>query len=449
MAAWATLLCGAPAAVPVISAPAAQSFEALPLTQAQLGVLQGQRMAGDDSVFHAAECIEINGPLDVDLFTQALDATLAEASSLHLRLFERDGQAWQQPIAARSSGLQLQDLSGIDATAFEVELASELTRPFDPEAGLLFEHRLYRLDANRHCWLHRAHHLLLDGYGFQMIARRVAAHYQACLRGESAGSSPFTGLQAVVAADIAYQQSTARAVDRQFWLDHLVNKQPRSLAASPIAGIARGRRHGSELPIVLSALLKCRAAEFGLSWPELITAGFAGYLAIYGHGRDVVLGMPVMQRLGSAALTVPCTAMNVMPLPLADAGNQSLALLTGSVRMSLQRQRPHQRYRFEHLEHDLETGGYNRGLLATEINVMPFGHPEKLGPCRLGTRILAAGPVEDLAAIFVPQANSIGFDLDGRAENYSAAELAAHSQRFAEFFGGWLEQPWMTAAELI
>ena len=269
-----------------------------------------------------------------------------------------------------------------------------------------------------------------------MIARRVAVHYQAGLHGGRAAGAPFAGLRAVVDADRAYQQSTARDGDRRYWLGVLAGKQPMSLAARPMAGIARGRRHGCELPAPLSALLRLRATEFGLSWPELVSAGFAGYLGVHGHGRDVVLGMPVMLRLGSPALAVPCTAMNVMPLPV------------GSLRLTIQRQRPHQRYRFEHLEHDLEVEGCSRGLLATEINVMPFGHPGQLGPCRLSTRILAAGPVEDLAAIFVPRGETIGFDLDGRAENYTAAELAAHAQRFVAFLGSWLDQPWVAAGEI-
>ena len=69
LAAWATLLCGEPApdavAATLVPAGSAADHDPLPLTQAQLGVLQGQQMAGDDSVFHAAECLEISGPLDV------------------------------------------------------------------------------------------------------------------------------------------------------------------------------------------------------------------------------------------------------------------------------------------------------------------------------------------------------------------------------------------------
>ena len=430
--------------------------DALALTQAQLGVLQGQQMAGDEAVFHAAECVEFSGEFDASAFEQALRNTLLEAGPLHLRVFEHDGQFRQQLVEPRADALYFRDLGGQDqAPRLEAELREALATPFDADNGRLFEHRLYRLDARRHVWLHRAHHLLLDGYGFQLVARRVAAQYTALRSGAVCAATGFGDLRAVVAADVAYQQSADREADRRFWLETLAGLQPVSLSRSPSPGIGRGRRHGDVLAVETSLRLKSLSAEFGLSWPELLIAGFAGYLASHeaaqAQGRDVVLGLPIMQRLGGPASRTPCTAMNVMPLPVPKAGEQAFPQLANAVRESLQALRPHARYRFEHLEGDLEDAGYARGLLATEINVMPFEHPSRFGKdgeCAARTRILAAGPVEDLAAIFTARGDDIGFDLDGRPQNYTLAELSSHWSGFGDFLAGWLARPWVTARSL-
>jgi hypothetical protein len=427
--------------------------ETLALTQAQLGVLQGQQMAGDQSVFHAAECVELSGSLETEAFEQALRNTLLEARPLHVRVFEQNGRFQQQLVEPRADTLYFRDLSGPDSELrFETELREALATPFDADNGRLFEHRLYKLDAQRHVWLHRAHHLLLDGYGFQLVTRRVAARYAALRAGSDCAAASFGDLRAVVAADVAYQQSADREADRRFWLETLAGLQPPSLSRSPSPGIGRGRRHGGTLAGGTSARVKSLAAEFGLSWPELLIAGFAGYLGVHGDsnesGRDVVIGLPIMQRLGGPASRTPCTAMNVMPLPVPRAGEQALPKLASAVRENLQRLRPHARYRFEHLEGDLEAAGYARGLLATEINVMPFEHPSRFGDCRAQTRILAAGPVEDLAAIFIARADDIGFDLDGRPQNYTPAELATHWSGFGDFLAGWLDEPWSSAQRI-
>ena len=421
------------------------AIDTLPLTQAQLGVLQGQQMCGDDSVFYAAECVYLDGPLDTAAFGRALQATLLDAPSLHLRLVERAGELRQQLLPPQVPALVVRD---IDEADLDAEIARELAQRFDPHSGHLLSHRLYRLAPQRHCWLHRAHHLLLDGYGFQMIARRVAAHYGAALGGAAAADTGFSGLAAVVDADLAYQASADRTADRAFWLQRLAGLQPMSLCAKPAAGIGRGRRHRGQLPKAVCSSLKARAAEFSLSWPELLIAAFAGFVAAHGHGRDVVLGLPVMQRLGSPAARTPCTAMNVMPLPVAQAGALSLPALSLATRESLRGLRARQRYRFEHLEGDLEHAGHARGLLATEINVMPFEHPGHYGQASASTRILAGGPVEDLAAIFVARGDAIGFDLDGRPQNYGAEELSRHWQNFVAFLQRWLDRPAANAADL-
>lgn len=421
---------------------------ALPLTQAQLGVLLGQQLAGDDSVFHAAEATEIDGPLDIVLFEQALQATLSEARSLHLRVQRQDGEYRQQPVAAPRGVLHLVDAAGLDQAAFEALLDEALARPFDIASGDLYEHRLYRRAADRHVWLHRAHHLLLDGYGFQLIARRVAAQYAARLAGTPPSPAAFGELAAVVEADRAYQASTARAADRAFWLQTLKGLSPVSLCARTQPGIGRGHRVGGALPQRTADALRQLAMRLDLSWPELLIAAFAGYLAQRGHGRDVVLGLPVMQRLGGPVARTPCTAMNVMPLPVPDAATQSLAGLAASLRTAMPRLRAHQRYRFEHLEGDLEQAGYARGLLGTEVNVMPFESPSAFGPCRARTQVLAAGPVEDLAAIFMARGEAIDFDLDGRPQNYSRDELRAHWRGFADFLSCALAAPSTPLREL-
>lgn len=429
----------------VLASPAT---DALPLTQAQLGVLLGQQLAGDDSVFYAAEATEIDGPFDIARFEQALRSTLSEARSLHLRVRQRDGAYQQEPIAPPHAPLELVDAAGLDDAGFAAMLDDALAQPFDIDTGDLYAHRLYRRADDRHVWLHRAHHLLLDGYGFQLIARRVAAHYAALLAGVPAPVSAFGELAAVVAADVAYQASPARAEDRAFWLQTLKGLSPVSLCAQTQPGIGRGRRVGGDLPQASVDALKQLAVRLDLSWPELLIAAFAGYLARHGHGRDVVLGLPVMQRLGAASARTPCTTMNVMPLPVPEAATQSLAGLAASLRAQMPRLRPHQRYRFEHLEGDLEAAGYARGLLGTEVNVMPFESPSSFGPCRARTQVLAAGPVEDLAAIFMARGEAIDFDLDGRPQNYSVDELRGHWQGFADFLRNAVAAPSVLFREL-
>ncbi|MBD9356114.1 condensation domain-containing protein [Methylomonas albis] len=411
----------------------------LALTQAQIGVLLGQQLAQDSSVFYAAEYTEIQGPLDCELFALALHSTLQEADTLQVRLVGKESEYRQQPCSHPLPRLLVTPAEGLTDAAFMAVLSAQIRQGFDTVSGRLYAHTLYRRAANRHVWLHRAHHLVLDGYGFQLIARRVASHYQALLAGVPAAPAGFGSLAALVEADQAYQDSPERDTDRRYWLAALAGLQPKSLCPCPAVGIGRGQRIGGALPDTLSARLKIRAQEWDLSWPELVIAGFAGYLGRHGCGRDVVLGLTTMLRSSGMVARTPCSAMNVMPLPFQQAEDINLAAAARSLRQDFSQHRPHQRYRFEHLEFDLEDAGYPRGLLGTEINVMPFEPPSRFGPCTAKTYTLAAGPVEDLAAIFMARGDSIVLDLDGRAENYDAPTLRAHWNGISDFLAQALD----------
>lgn len=411
----------------------------LPLTQAQTGVLLGQQLAGEASVFYAAEYTELDGPLDYELFTQALQATLREADTLQVRIVEMDGAYRQQRVEHSPPTLAVAPAEQLSQTAFMAELFGQIQQAFNPAAGYLYEHKLYRREAKRHVWLHRAHHLLLDGYGFQLIARRVAVYYEALLSGKPLAAAAFGTLDAILEADQAYQNSFDREDDRRYWLAELAGLQPKSLSPHPTPGIGRGRRIGGALPDAVCLSLKRRALELDLSWPELLIAGFAGYLARYGYGRDTVLGLTTMLRASGAVARTPCSAMNVMPLPLRQVEELNLANAARRLRRDLARHRPHQRYRFEHLEFDLEDAGYPRGLLGTEINVMPFEPPSRFGPCRALTHTLAAGPVEDLAAVFMARGDTIVLDLDGREENYDESTLRRHWLGITDYLAQALE----------
>ncbi|NED79132.1 non-ribosomal peptide synthetase, partial [Streptomyces sp. SID11233] len=90
--------------------------------------------------------------------------------------------------------------------------------------------------------------------------------------------------------------------------------------------------------------------------------------------EDVVLGLPLMGRLGSAALRVPGMVMNVVPLRLRVDPAESFARLVRRVVTAVREARRHQRYRYEDLRRDLGLLGADRALTGPLVNVMPFDY---------------------------------------------------------------------------
>ncbi|AOX99752.1 non-ribosomal peptide synthetase [Jeongeupia sp. USM3] len=424
---------------------------ALPLSEAQLGIWLGQQRAGFDStVYHAAEALILDGPLDVAAFTQALAATLAEADALHVRFVEIDGQPAQQGgVAPRA--LRVRDFDG-DAGAEDGALAAafdaELVKPFSLADGHLYDHVLFKLGPQRHAWLQRAHHIALDGYAFNLIARRVSEHYRALTGAQPLSANGFAAMAPVLAEEAAYQRG-ALATDRDHWLATLAGAaEPVSLSSRTPAALARGLRTGGRLPDALATRLKQRAREFAVDWPELLLAVVAGWLQRERGGVEVTLGLPVMLRLGSAALRVPCMAMNIVPLRAATPASADLHTLAQTTKAAMAGARRHQRYRYERLRHDLAASDRHPARpFGTVVNIMPFDYPLAFGDCAASVHNVSAGPVDDLSLAIYVRGDALHLDLDGHPERYDPATLLRHRDTLLSLLENWLALPQTALAD--
>ena len=159
----------------------------LPLTTAQSGVWFAQQLNPKNTVFNAGEFLEIDGPVDAQLFEAALRQVVAEAEALRVRFTDAGGAPVQRivPAAELDWSLRQIDVSGESEpwAAARTWMENDLARPLDPRSDQLFLFALFRLADDHYLWLHRYHHLLVDGLTVAMIAQRTAAVYSALAAG--------------------------------------------------------------------------------------------------------------------------------------------------------------------------------------------------------------------------------------------------------------------------
>ncbi|WP_158887314.1 non-ribosomal peptide synthetase [Amycolatopsis anabasis] len=403
----------------------------IPLLAAQSGVWFAQQLDPATPAYNTAEYVEIRGALDVPLFRRAVHGTLAEADAVGVRI---TGEPAQVPGAA--PGLEVHDLraepdpaaAALDRMRADVRRRTDLLR--DP----LHRQVLFHIGRSHYFWYQRFHHILLDGYGFALITRRVAESYTALARGERPGPSPFGSLHDVLAAEAEYRSSAEHRRDREFWLDRL---RDRPAVASFAEGDARAshtfRRRSALLGEDRFAALRAAAEAMRGTWPEALIAAAAAYLHRWTGSAEVVLGLPMMNRLGSAAARVPCMAVNVLPVRLAIDPHAGFGELVRAVSAELRAVRRHQRYRGEELRRELRLG--TGRLTGPEVNIKPFREDVRFGEIPGIVRYLAAGPVDDLTVTAYPDSESDGLvlDLDANPARYTEADLDGHLHRFPAF----------------
>jgi nonribosomal peptide synthetase MxcG len=424
-----------------------ESSERLPLSSAQHGIWLGQQLDPSGALYNAGECLEIQGPVRLDLLASALRATLDEAEALHLRVVQGE-RGPQQVRDARSDWLlPTLDLSAqTDAwSAARAWMEADLRRPLVPDApGGLFRAALLSASPARAFVYLAAHHIALDGFGFSLIAQRVAQRYTAAAAQRAPAGPGFGSFAAVIEEDLLYRASADCERDRAFWASRLARVQA-PVSPSDRTGFASAAalRHAQSLPLARKAELDALARAEQGSWADALLAAFAGFLHQLTGAPEINLGLPMMGRLGSAALRVPSMVMNIVPLALRVAEAGSLRALTGEVVRELRALRPHARYRYEQLRRDLKLVGGTRRLFGPVVNVMPFDAGLRFAGQPALVHNLAAGPVEDLALNIRARGHGreLALELDANPACYEPHELALLGQQFSEFLVRALEKP--------
>ncbi|MBG9794155.1 diguanylate cyclase [Paenibacillus dendritiformis] len=406
-----------------------------PLSGAQSGIWFAQQLDPDNPIFNTGEYIDIRGPVDPDRFEAAVRQAVMEAEALHARFGEdRDGP-WQTIVPSSDWTMHRIDVSGEKDPhiAAEAWMKQDLAQPADLGRGPLFTEALFKLGPDRFYWYQRIHHIVIDGYGFSLLTRRTAQIYTALAQDMPIGEGAFGSWRSVLEEDAAYRASDRLQRDRQFWLARFADHPEAASLGDRAQRTSRSfLRESAELPPSVMDDWQAAAGGIGASWPAAVIAAAAVYVHRLTGTDDVILGVPMMCRLGSAALRVPGMVMNLLPLRIAVRPDMSVNELVRQISENMREIRRHQNYRHQDLRRDLKLVGDNRRLFGPLINIMPFIEELNFAGCRGSIRNLAAGPVDDLTIHVSCGSGGSGtrIDFDANPAVYDAGELSAHRRRF-------------------
>ena len=198
-------------------------------------------------------------------------------------------------------------------------MKADLARPIDPMVGPLFGFALFKASATRFFWYARYHHIVLDGFGMWLVARRVAEVYTALCAGEPSQGDAFGSLSDLLNEDVAYRASGQLDEDRHYWREALAARpEPGSLTLSSRPSSKPGSflRATAYVPSSCEIALRTLAARSRTTLARVMTAATAMFLHRLSGADDVVIGVPVAARSADSR-RIPGMVSNVLPLRLA------------------------------------------------------------------------------------------------------------------------------------
>ncbi len=452
-------------ALPELQISNDSQFRDVPLTGTQQGIWLADQVSERKNLYVISHYIALDAAVQIEVLQQAIRQGLAEADTVTAVYTVSEAQSAsdvQLPLQRIRQALSADDIPVPEVYDFR-SLSDSKAQALqwmwtDTQAGLiadgaqpLYRQALFMVNDGAKAevlWYQRYHHIMLDGYSFTALTRRIAAIYSALLSAspDALPASPFIAVDAVIAEHAAYQQSAQFETDRAFWQAYCSDLPvPLSLSRHPGAmqGTADLVLHQIRLPApVFTAVQTLIASQHArLTLADLLYGLLAVYLYRMTGQAQQSIGVPWMRRMGSVAIDAVSPVVNVLPLKLQMHAAMSWLDVAAQVRQAMAQVRKHQRYDAERIQRDLGWVGSAQKLYGALINYKMFDYRLDFAGLTGVTHHLATGPIDDIEFGIVMHEEQLTLELRADSARYRHQELRDHANRILQLLENCLQAP--------
>ena len=323
--------------------------ERAPLSLLQKRLWLFEQLEPGTTVYNTPSAHRLRGRLDEATFGAAFNDLVLRQSSLRTTIEHDGADALQHVHAVVTTTLfPAEDLSAVAESAREAQLLrrlDELTNvPFDLAEVPLFRARVFRLAPDEHVFFFMAHHIIWDGWSFDLFYEEFSELYAAHRDGR------VPNLPALVANYADFSRWHSRMLDSRDYSEQFERELGRWQAllrdrGAPPPLPADKPRHGhlagaGETEWVrvsseqVSALRELGQRAGGTLFMVLLAAYYALLSRIVGDG-NLVVGTPVRVRASADIEHVMGLFTNLLPLPMQVDPRGTFTELVGRVRAAV------------------------------------------------------------------------------------------------------------------
>lgn len=431
----------------------------LPLVAAQTGIWIADQIANPRNAFTIAHYTEITGHIDSILFDKAIRQGLSEADTVNAQFFI-DNNIPVQKLPCHYTPQQVNTPQWLDFTqdldpsaaynVMEQDLAVEL--PVDGDKPL-YRHVMMKISNQPESWIwyQRYHHIMLDGFSFDMLTRRILTIYDALRKNKEPTPSPFTPFSEVVEEYHRWQHSAKKAEAAIFWKNHIKQQiNPISLAFEcyALSGWAKPYTCQRTFSISQFAPITTNPSLSRYQPVDILMAVLLVYFYRMSGEHQLSIGFPYMRRLGSAALCATGPVVNILPLQINLTDEMDLADVAQILQHEIKQVRRYQQYEAEQIRTDLGLSGMQDALYGPVFNYKIYNNELKLDNLTIKNHVLAMGPIDDLEFELSFYQDQLYLTLLANPAKYSKQTLQWHSQRINYLLEQVLHYPEQKIAEL-
>ncbi|RZA18720.1 MAG: amino acid adenylation domain-containing protein, partial [Lysobacteraceae bacterium] len=304
-----------------------QARAPLSLLQERLWMLE-QYNPGQLS-YNTPSAHRLTGPLDIAAFDAAFRAMMQRQSVLRTTIGVEEGEPVQVIHDRLDPGLRVvEDLTALPLEERMSEVGRRIREmiemPFaDLSVGPLFRARLFRLAVDEHVLFFMPHHVIWDGWSFDLLYNELSELYAAAVEGRAAVLPELPVSYGDWAAwHRGWLQGPQYAAQLTFWRNRLANltalgEPPRALPTDkPRKRGMSGNSRSCPVLVPRDLLARVQATSRALEVTNYITLLTAYFVLLHGvSGRHaLVVGTPVRGRNSAEVEDLMGDFTNLLPL---------------------------------------------------------------------------------------------------------------------------------------
>jgi len=433
----------------------------LPLGSVQQRMWLHNKMEPDTVLYNLPAAWRLHGPLDLEAFSGAFDAIVARHEVLRVSI-RMGGDAPVQSFGpCRSHTLVVEDLGSIPDQQHDSALLARLhalrDTTIDLEAGQPYRAHLFRIDQWEHVFFLMPHHVVWDGWSFDIFLRELDAFYSAAIAGEEPRLPPLP----IQYVDFAswhrnWLESGVRQEHMAFWARTLAGGlPPLELPLDhlrPPGFTHRGDWEEFEIPAAtMERVSQLALRHRGTPFMAFLAAWIAFVHRITGE-LDLVVGIPIQARQTvEVSDLIGCFVNTLCIRQKLDPAASFSALLT-AVRGTCLDAYEHQDTPFEML---LEQLAVRRDPSRTPLFQTMFSHQQvgrrvdHIGPLSLTqVHVNPASTPTDLMFAVMEGATGARAVMHYSTDLFEARTIHILRQRFERFLDAALAEPESPIGEL-
>lgn len=328
-----------------------------PLTHPQKRIWYVENIYPGTSIHNIGGLIKIYGPVDFSLLEEAINHFIRLHDAVRMRLVEQDGSVQQTVTEYRRKTFPFIDFMAQESDV-DAWVSAEFSKPLPLDGEQLYDFVLVRISDTESAYLTKFHHIISDGWSFQLMTTHINQIYTQLMQGEEVPQESRPTYLDYIEQEQKYLSSPRFMKNQSYWNHKFDHVHDIDLHTTSIG--TAGNRKKFLINHSASDAIRDFAQTHHISLNTFFVATMLLYLHKANQQNRLLIGTPVLNRTGAKEKNTFGMFTSTMPFLIDIKHEMSFSSFIHNVNQELIQCYFHQKYPYNLLVQDLQL--QQRGL---------------------------------------------------------------------------------------